>query len=86
MAKIVLEVDEKNLGSVITVLNSLKEGLVLNMEVNSLTQVDIEDKRKKFTRYQPKSNKVIYEEEQGKLESMGKYLDPTEFKKRLRKR
>jgi len=76
MAKIVLEVDEKNLGSIVTILSSLKDGLIADMEVSSSSKV-------KSTRYQPKVKKVIYENEQGELEKSGKYLKPSEFKKRL---
>ena len=87
MAKIVLDVNDENLGAVITVLNSLKEGLISQMEVSSKTELQKDEvKKEKFTRYQPKTQKVIYEEEQDQLKSMGKYLDPAEFKKRLRKR
>jgi len=77
MAKIVLEVDEQNLGSVITILSSLKDGLIADMEVSSSSKV-------KPTRYQPKVKKVIYENEQGELEKSGKYLNPAEFKKRFK--
>jgi len=86
VTKIVLEVDENNLGSVITLLNSLKEGLITKMEVSScLREESSKTDTKKFTRYQPKTDRVIYEEEQSELKSMGKYLDLAEFKKRLRK-
>jgi len=87
VAKIVLDVNDENLGAVITILNSLKEGLIAEMEVSSKTELQKDEvKKEKFTRYQPKTQKVIYEEEQDQLKSMGKYLDPAEFKKRLRKR
>jgi len=87
VAKIVLEVDDTNLGSVITVLNALKDGLIVKMEINSLTQEESkESQNKKFTRYQPRVQQVNYEEDQEKLTSMGKYIDPSEFKKRLRKK
>jgi len=80
MAKIVLEVDEKNLGSIVTILSSLKDGLITDMEVSSSSKVE----QKKVTRYQPKKDKVIYENEQEELSKNGKYLKPSEFKKRFR--
>jgi len=79
MAKIVLDVQEKDLGTVITVLNSLKEGLISKMEVNSQGS----ESKQKATRYQPKTQRVIYEQEQSELQKMGKYIDPKEFKRRL---
>jgi len=84
MTKIVLDVNDENLGSVITVLNSLKEGLIEKMEVETL--LDTTAKSKKFTRYQPKTDRVIYEEEQASLEKMGKYVNPAEFKKKLQQK
>lgn len=87
MAKIVLNVSDENLGSVITVLNSLKEGLITSFEVNASVQSGaISKPTKKHVRYQPKTAKVIYEQEQLELEKMGKYINPAEFKKRLAKR
>jgi len=77
MAKIELEVNEQNLGTLVTILTNLKDGLIENMDVNSSSKV-------KSTRYQPKVKKVIYEEEQGDLEKSGKYLNPAEFKRRLK--
>ena len=77
MAKIELEVNEQNLGTLVTILTNLKDGLIENMDVNSSSKV-------KSIRYQPKVKKVIYEEEQGDLEKSGKYLNPAEFKRRLK--
>ncbi len=81
--KITLEVTNENLGSVVTILNSLKEGLIEKMEVQSIGTSNIREPK---TRYQPKEKKVIKEQEQSELEKMGKYIDPVEFKKRLGKR
>ncbi len=87
MAKIVLDVSDENLSSVITVLNSLKEGLITSLEVNASVQSSPSPKPlKKHLKYQPKTAKVIYEQEQQELEKMGKYINPAEFKKRLGKR
>ena len=85
MAKIVLDVNDENLGTVISILNNLKDGLITSIDINTTLQKTSEKKVQKHTRYQPKTQKVIYEEEQDSLKSMGKYLDPVEFKKRLRR-
>jgi len=86
MAKIVLDVDDDSLGTVISILNNLKDGLISSMDINTTIENKAEKKVQKYTRYQPKTQKVIYEDEQDELKSMGKYLDPSEFKKRLRRR
>jgi len=86
VAKIILDVNDENLGAVITVLNSLREGLISHMKVSSKTEFrEQQNKKEKFTRYQPKTQRVIYENEQENLKSMGKYIDPAEFKKRLKR-
>jgi hypothetical protein len=94
MAKILLDVSEENLGTLLLVLNNLKEGLVNRVEVNPLlekgamssTEKGDTQVRKREPRYQPKANKVVYEEEQMGLVSRGKYLDPKSFKEKLRGR
>ncbi len=82
MATITLEVSEENLGSVITVLTNLKENLIETMDVQSTTSLK-QTPQPSPTRYQPKTQRVIKEEEQGSLERRGKYISPSEFKKKL---
>jgi len=72
--KITLDVKSNDLETVLLVLNNLKDGLIENIEVDK-------EGVKNSTAYNPKTNKVIYENE--KLD--GKYLNPENFKKRLRK-
>jgi len=86
MAKIVLNVSDESLGTVITILNNLKDGLIENIDINTTLEKSVEKKVQKHTRYQPKTNKVIYEDEQEQLKSLGKYIDSSEFKKRLRRK
>jgi len=94
MPKIVLEVAMENMGSVVTVLNSLKDGLIKDIQIESQdvqafksTVEKVEKKiNKRKAQYQPKTNRVIYEEEQQSLASSGKYLDPKAFKERLRQK
>ena len=97
MAKVLLDVSEENLGTLLLVLNNLKEGLVKKVEVNPAevnlagaasahSSPSVDKKPKREPRYQPKANKVVYEEEQMGLVSRGKYLDPKSFKEKLQGR
>ncbi len=70
MSKITLDVKPENLKTVLTILENLKVGLVENIKVD-----------KSSTKYQPKTNKVIKENQP----VSGKYIDPASFKKRLNK-
>jgi len=94
MAKVLLDVSEENLGTLLLVLNNLKEGLVKKVEVNpaevnlaeatsAYSSPSVAKRPKREPRYQPKANKVVYEEEQMGLVSRGKYLDPKSFKEKL---
>lgn len=78
MGKITLEVDNENIDKVLLILENLKDGLVLDIDVNKRVS-------KYNTQYKPKTNKVIYENEQMTDKVSTKYLDPTSYKKRLRK-
>jgi len=90
MAKVLLDVSEENLGTLLLVLNTLKEGMINKIEVNPANASEVftnsVQKQKREARYQPKVNKVVYEEEQMELVSRGKYLDPKSFKEKLRGR
>lgn len=83
MAKVILDVKEENLGAVLTVLNALKSDLIQKMDVTTNIEHNEVKKQQSTTRYQPKQNRVIYEEEQLDLQKSGKYLNPSEFKKRM---
>jgi len=78
MNKISLSVDDANLETLLTILNSLKSGLILNMEVNGKAKV-------RETRYQPKTNRVIYENESGTNDTTGKY-SASAYRERLKKK
>ena len=75
MSKITLEVNEKNLETVLLMLGNFKEGLIDNI---------VTDKKstKRASTYQPRENKIVKE---GQL-IRGKYLDKDSYKKRLAKR
>ena len=86
MAQVVLDVNDTELGNLLVVLHALKEGMVNSIEVEGSAVTKPSTLRQKQTRYQPKKDRVIYEEEQNVLHTQGKYLDPAAFKKRLQKR
>lgn len=74
MQEIKLTVESKNYQTVMMILNNLKEDLIA--EINS--------DGKPSTRYQPKQNRVIKENESGPADSSGKYLNPAQLKKKLK--
>lgn len=80
MNEIKIHVDDKNLETMLTVLDNLKTGLISDMQINGKTS------SKKTTRYQPKTNTVIREEESGANDTSGKYINPAAYKQRLKKR
>ncbi len=71
MAVVTLHVNDKELQRVLTVLESLKEGLIEKMEI---------DKRVRYNRPKP-----ISHEPPKPVEVSTKYVDPQTFKERLRK-
>ena len=77
MQEIKLSVDDKNLDTILTILNSLKSGLIDNIET---TQT-----KRKHTAYKPKTNQIIYEAPPATSTLSGKYANPSAYKERLRK-
>ena len=75
--EIKLTVDDKNLETLLTILNNLKDGLIENIETSTT---------KKTTQYQPKTNKIIKEDESGTNDKSGKYMNPALYKQRLKKK
>jgi len=74
MQEIKLQVEDKNLETVMLILNSLKDGLIS----------DITSSLKRSTQYQPKLNKIIKENESGTADTSGKYINPALYKQRLK--
>ncbi len=74
MQEIKLQVEDKNLETVMLILNSLKDGLIS----------DITNSLKRSTQYQPKLNKIIKENESGTADTSGKYINPALYKQRLK--
>ncbi len=73
MKQIKLNVEEHNLETVLTILKNLKTGLISSIESDDVTLAN--------TRYQPKSNRVIPENEK----PQGKYLSAASYKARIEK-
>jgi len=75
MPKITLDVTDKNLETIMTILENLKSGLISSIHV---------DHKKVQTRtmYHPPYNKVIKEN----TPVSGKYISPATFKKRLQEK
>jgi len=71
MAKITLDVDEKNLKIVMGILDNLKDGLINSISTN-----------KQYNTPKPISSSIS--KTPNKVSSSGKYLSPEEFKKRLK--
>jgi len=76
MNKIELSVSDTNLETVLTILDNLKAGLIINIATSSKT---------KTTQYQPKINTIIREENSGTNDTSGKY-SASAYRERLKKR
>jgi len=79
METITLQVDPKNLDTVLTILNNLKEDLIDKVHYEKQNKLIQE------TQYQPKVGSVIYEENSGTNDRNGKYASAAAYKARLKK-
>ncbi len=79
MNEIKLSVNDKNLETVLTILNNLKTGLITDIKTNGKVRAV------KSTQYKPKTNAIIREEESGTSDKSGKYMNPAAYKQRLKK-
>lgn len=80
MNEIKLSVKNENLETVLTILNSLKEGLLDEIQLaNKVLKI------KHKTQYQPKVNTIIKEENSGTADISGKYMNPASYKKKLKR-
>ncbi|RXJ88794.1 hypothetical protein CRV01_09215 [Arcobacter sp. CECT 8983] len=70
MAKITLDIDEKNLKTVMHILDNLKDGLINNISTN-----------RQYKTAKPISSSI--DRSAKTSSSSNKYLSPSEFKKRL---
>ena len=80
MNEIKLSVEDKNLETMLSILENLKSGLITNIEINGKAT------KEKNTQYQPKANRIIKEQDSGVNDSSGKYINPAAYKQRLKKK
>ena len=80
MNEIKLSVDDKNLDTVLTILNSLKDGLINDIQNNS------EVSKNRSTQYQPRTNTIIREENSGTNDNNGKYASASAYRERLKRK
>ena len=80
MQEIKLSLEDKNLETVMTILQNLKTDLIADIQVNGEVC-----KTQKTTQYQPKTNTIIKEEESGTADRTGKYMNPLAYKQRLKR-
>jgi hypothetical protein len=85
MAKITLDISDKNLSTVLNILENLKVGLIQNISTN--TKIAQGKYMSNDTYKQKVNTKKILEDEfiSSKNVSTGKYLNPNEYKNRLKK-
>lgn len=95
MAKIKLDIDEKNLSTVLNILENLKQGLVKNIEIDkkesskpisSSIKNDMGSRYLSKEKYKQKLQRRVLEDDflPKTTASSGRYLSPAEFKKRLK--
>ena len=81
MNEIKLSVNDKNLETVIKILENLKVGLIDTLEINAEIS-----KVRRSTQYKPKVNTIIKEEESGTFDRNGKYANAAAYKDRLKRK
>jgi len=99
MAKITIDINDKDLPTVLNILENLNSGLILNLAVETTNQLNKEIKpmsssisnqtNKRYLskeKYKQKLNKNIEEDEfLPKSNSSGKYLSPEDFKNKQKR-
>lgn len=78
MNEIKLSVNDKNLETVLTILNNFKTGLISDLQING------KPSSTKATQYKPKTNTIIREENSGTNDTSGKYINPAAYKQKLK--
>lgn len=94
MAKITLDIDDKHVQTVLTILKSLKTGLIKGIHTHkqtaqpvssSLNNKSTKQKYLSSSQYKQKQQQILEDDFLASKTSTGKYLDPTKFKEKLRK-
>ncbi|TLP40728.1 hypothetical protein [Arcobacter arenosus] len=95
MAKITLDIDDKNLPTVLNILENLKTGLIKNIDLNKKTNIkpvsssinNNENKRymsKDTYKQKLQQQKVLEDQFLARPTSSNKYLSKEEFKQKLK--
>ncbi|QDF28346.1 hypothetical protein [Halarcobacter anaerophilus] len=93
MAKIKIDLDEKNLPVILNILENLKTGLIKNIEVEKKEKIkpissSLSSSNKKYLSKEQYKQKIqqnaLNDEFLPKTTSKGRYLSKDEFKKKLR--
>lgn len=79
MKTIHLTVDDKNLQTVLTILNNLKDGLIADIQTEGAKNSKVQ----RSTHYKPRVNTIIREENSGTNDTNGKYLNANAYKQKL---
>lgn len=77
MQEIKLKIQDENMETVLIILNNLKSGLI--------TQIETNGQIKSTSRYQPKLNSIIKEENSGTADTSGKYASASAYRKKLKR-
>ncbi len=77
MNEIKISVSDENLETLLSILENLKDGLIVKLETNTKSKI-------RATQYQPKTNTIIREENSGTNDSNGKYVNASAYKQRLK--
>ena len=80
MSKITLDIDDKNIDTILTILNNLKPGLIKNLST-SASSINSRIQAKKVL----KGQNIEEDEFMSKTPSMGKYLSKSAYKNKLHK-
>ena len=80
MSKIVLDIDDKNIDTVLTILNNLKAGLIKNISAPT-NSINSRIQEKRLLKEQTKHE----DEFMSSSPSSGKYLSKAAYKNKLRK-
>lgn len=80
MSKIVLDIDEKNIDTVLIILNNLKPGLIKNIS-SSTNNINSRMQAKKLLKQQ----NIQEDEFMSSSPSTGKYLSRSDYKNKLKK-
>lgn len=78
MNEIKISVDDKNLETVLTILNNLKTGLISEIHTN------VKASKVRTPPYQPKTKPIMQDDDFGTNDSSGKYINPAAYKQRLK--